>query len=73
MSDNPNKNTPLTNAMQGLRASQERLESLTTPMFEQIEHLGRIAKAIANPFGESIEPTANTPTVCTGQLFSNNP
>lgn len=63
MSDNPNKKTPLNNAMQGLRASQERLESLTAPMFEQIEHLGRIAKAIANPFGESIEPTANTPTV----------
>lgn len=63
MSDNPNKKNPLTNLVQGLRASQEQAESLTTPMFEQIEHLGRIAKALANPFGESIEPTANTPTV----------
>lgn len=63
MSDNSNKKNPLTNAMQGLRASQERLESLTAPMFEQIEHLGRIAKAIANPFGENAIPAKPTPVV----------
>ncbi|WP_294033821.1 hypothetical protein [uncultured Moraxella sp.] len=63
MSDNPNKKPPLTNLMQGLRASQERLESLAAPMFEQIEHLGRIAKAFANPFGENAIPAKPTPVV----------